>query len=136
LSRAGGGRNVYLWRPECQRFGKKTDSRLFGQINDFCSSVQSQTVDEIQRSCHPERVVLKRKETLIGTFTHVKWEIESFPKNLFSLMVPTSSPLNNYYSKDMESMLAPRMFEVSEMMGNQGIAAVVEGRRFGTSHND
>ncbi len=126
---------MYFWSPECQRFGKKTDSRLFGQINDFCSSAQTQTVDEIQRSNHPERVVLKRKEKSIGTSTHVKWEIGSFPKNLFSLIVPNSAPFNKYFSRDMESMLPPRMFEVSEMIGIQGIAAVVQGKRFDTAPN-
>jgi hypothetical protein len=128
FSRSGGGSRVCLYRPESLVFGSKVDRVLFERVKGFCSDPRANDIDSIQRK-NPEKVFKDRKECEAGSFTFVKWEYNVFPKNLMAL-ISTNSNLDMYWSREMDTMLSPRLFEISDNLGNEGIAAVVEGKRY------
>lgn len=128
LSRSGGGSRVYLYRPESLIFGSKVDEVLSKRVKQFCSNPGSNDIDSVHRK-NAKNVFKDRYEFKAGSFANVKWELNVFPKNLMAL-TSTNTNLELYWTKDMDSMLPSRMFEISEILGNEGIAAVVQGERY------
>jgi hypothetical protein len=69
-----------------------------------------------------------RKEKKINSNKVVNWARNQFPGNFYELIL-NSPRLGIYWSAEMKSMLSPRLYEISEVLGIKGIAEVFYGKR-------
>jgi hypothetical protein len=78
------------------------------------------------------QIASNRVDVWLSREIFVKWEQTPFPKTLYNLITNHESLppfLKVYFERDMTTMQLPRLYELSEMLGVNGIGQVIRGNR-------